>query len=190
VLFVGTKRSAQDIIAEQSVRGGMFFVNNRWLGGTLTNWKTVKESIKRLVELEKARDDGRFELLTKKEALELNRKIEKMDRSLGGIKTMNGLPSIMFVIDPKREHIAVREANKLKIPVVALCDTNCDPSGIDHVIPGNDDALKSIRLFTSALSDACIEGRQMGRGAHGGVVVSDEEAKNIEVVRRGTDSVE
>ncbi|MFT4975904.1 MAG: small subunit ribosomal protein S2 [Myxococcota bacterium] len=190
VLFVGTKRSAQDIIAEQSVRGGMFFVNNRWLGGTLTNWKTVKESIKRLVELEKARDDGRFELLTKKEALELNRKIEKMDRSLGGIKTMNGLPSIMFVIDPKREHIAVREANKLKIPVVALCDTNCDPSGIDHVIPGNDDALKSIRLFTSALSDACIEGRQMGRGAHGGVVVSDEEAKNIEVVRRGTDAVE
>lgn len=190
VLFVGTKRSAQELIAEQASRCGMFYVNNRWLGGTLTNWRTVKESIKRLVELEKARDDGRFDLLTKKEALELNRKIEKMDRSLGGIKTMNGLPSVMFVVDPKREHIAVREANKLGIPVVALCDTNCDPTGIKYVIPGNDDALKSIRLFTSALADAITEGKQMGRSSHGGVVVSDEEADNIEVVHRGVESVD
>ena len=190
VLFVGTKRSAQEIIAEQAGRCGMYYVNNRWLGGTLTNWRTVKESIKRLVELEKAREEGRFELLTKKEALELNRKIEKMDRSLGGIKTMNGLPSIMFVVDPKREHIAVREANKLGIPVVALCDTNCDPTGINYVIPGNDDALKSIRLFSGALADAITEGRQVGRGAHGGVVVSDEEADNIEVVQRGAGAVD
>jgi small subunit ribosomal protein S2 len=190
VLFVGTKRSAQEIIAEQAGRCGMFYVNNRWLGGTLTNWRTVKESIKRLVELEKARDDGRFELLTKKEALELNRKIEKMDRSLGGIKTMNGLPSIMFVVDPKREHIAVREANKLGIPVVALCDTNCDPTGINYVIPGNDDALKSIRLFSGALADAITEGRQVGRGGHGGVVVTDKDAENIEIVQRGAGALD
>ena len=190
ILFVGTKRAAQEIVAEQSVRSGMFYVNNRWLGGTLTNWKTVKESIKRLVELEKARDEGRFELLTKKEALELTRKIEKMDRSLGGIKNMNGLPTLLFVIDPKREHIAVSEANKLGIPVVALCDTNCDPTGIDFVIPGNDDALKSIRLFTTALADASVEGRNMGRAKHGGMVVRDEEAENVQVVHRGADAVE
>ena len=167
VLFVGTKRAAQDIIKEQANRSGMYFVNARWLGGTLTNYKTVKESIKRLIELERARDDGRFDLLTKKEALGLNRKIAKMDRSLGGIKTTTGLPDLMFVIDPRREHIAVREANKLKIPIVALCDTNCDPSGISYVIPGNDDALKSIRLFTEAVADAIIEGRHLGRGSHG-----------------------
>lgn len=190
VLFVGTKRSAQDIIAEQASGCGMYYVNNRWLGGTLTNWRTVKESIKRLVELEKARDDGRFDVLTKKEALELSRKIEKMDRSLGGIKTMNGLPAVMFVVDPKREHIAVREANKLGIPVVALCDTNCDPTGIDYIIPGNDDALKSIRLFSGAISDAITEGKQTGRATHSGVVVSDEEVDNIEVVQRGAGAVE
>lgn len=188
VLFVGTKRAAQEIVAEQSERSGQFFVNSRWLGGTLTNWRTVKESIKRLVDLEKAREDGRFELLTKKEALELNRKIEKMDRSLGGIKNMNGLPDVLFVIDPKREHIAVREANKLGIPIVALCDTNCDPTGINYVIPGNDDALKSIRLFTTAIADACVEGRNLGRDAHGkGAVLSDDEVENIEVVRRGAE---
>ncbi len=189
VLFVGTKRAAQEIVKEESVRAGMFFVNNRWLGGTLTNYKTVKESIKRLVDLEMARDQGKFESLTKKEALDLTRKIEKMDRSLGGIKNMTGLPALMFVIDPRREHIAVREANKLKIPMVALCDTNCDPSGIDYVIPGNDDALKSIRLFTTAIADAIIEGRQLGRDAHtgGGVVVPTSDA-NVEVVRRGTEN--
>lgn len=190
ILFVGTKRAAQEIVKEQATRSGMYFVNNRWLGGTLTNYKTVKESIKRLIELERARDDGRFDLLTKKEALELNRKIEKMDRSLGGIKTTSGLPTMMFVIDPKREHIAVREANKLKIPVVALCDTNCDPTGIAHVIPGNDDALKSIRLFTEAIADAAIEGRNLSRSSHGRAVISEEEASNVEVVRRGADAAE
>ncbi|MEL6346767.1 MAG: 30S ribosomal protein S2 [Myxococcota bacterium] len=189
VLFVGTKRAAQEIVAEQADRANMYWVNNRWLGGTLTNWRTVKESIKRLVDLEKARDEGRFELLTKKEALDLTRKIEKMDRSLGGIKNMNGLPDVVFVIDPKREHIAVREANKLGIPVVALCDTNCDPTGINYVIPGNDDALKSIRLFSGAVADACIEGRNLGRDvqANQGIALSDDEVENIEVVRRGAE---
>ena len=186
VLFVGTKRAAREIVADQAVRSGMFYVNNRWLGGTLTNFKTVQKSIDSLIKLEKARDDGRFESLTKKEALDLTRKITKMERSLGGIKNMKGLPGAMFVIDPKREHIAVREANKLGIPVVALCDTNCDPDNVDHVIPGNDDALKSIHLFTQAVADATMEGQAAGRGqfvdeaAAGGA-----DLDNVEIYRRG-----
>lgn len=158
VLFVGTKRASQEIVAEEAGRAGMYYVNNRWLGGTLTNFQTVKKSIEHFVGLEKARDDGRFDLLTKKEARDLHRRIGKMERSLGGIKTMKGLPDLMFVIDPKREHIAVREGKKLGIPIVALCDTNCDPKGIDYVIPGNDDAIRSIKLFTANIADACIEG--------------------------------
>ncbi len=178
VLFVGTKRAAREIIAEEATRANMFFINNRWLGGTLTNFKTIKQSIDRLNKLERAQNEGRFSVLSKKEALQLTREITKMNRSLGGIKAMKGKPGVMFVIDPKKEHIAVREAVKLKIPVVALCDTNCDPEGIRHVIPGNDDAIKSIRLFTAAIADACIEGAQQGRseaashqGAPGGVDV-------------------
>lgn len=163
VLFVGTKRAARDIVAEEAARSGMYFINNRWLGGTLTNFKTIKQSIDRLNMLEKAESEGRFAVLTKKEALQLTREITKMNRSLGGIKALKGLPGALFIIDPRKEHIAVREANKLNIPVVALCDTNCDPTGIDHVIPGNDDAIKSIRLFTSVIADACIEGAQMSR---------------------------
>jgi small subunit ribosomal protein S2 len=187
VLFVGTKRAAREIVAEQAGRSSMFFVNNRWLGGTLTNFKTVQKSIDSLVKLETARDDGRFDALTKKEALDLTRKITKMDRSLGGIKEMKGLPGAIFVIDPKREHIAVREANKLGIPVVALCDTNCDPDNVDHVIPGNDDALKSIHLFTQAIADATMEGQAAGRGqfvedaATGGANLDD-----VEIYRRGS----
>lgn len=188
VLFVGTKRAAAEIVGEEAQRANMFYVNNRWLGGCLTNWQTVKKSIDRLVQLEKARDEGRFDVLTKKEALELSREIERMDRNLGGIKAMKGLPSVMFVVDPKKEHIAIREANKLGIQVVALCDTNCDPSGIDYVIPGNDDAIKSIRLFTAAIADAIIEGRQMstGRAAaqQGSFVGSEDEAEAVEVVKR------
>ena len=185
VLFVGTKRAAQEVVQEQAVRCGQFYVNNRWLGGTLTNFTTVKKSIERLVALEKARDEGRFELITKKEALDLTRKIEKMDRSLGGIKTMKALPSVIFVIDPKREHIAIREATKLGIPVVGLCDTNCDPNGIKHVIPGNDDAIKSIRLFTTAIADSVAEGGDLGRGNGGGyeqVIRATEQ--DVEIVRR------
>ena len=187
VLFVGTKRAAREIISQQADRSGMFYVNNRWLGGTLTNFKTVQKSIDSLIKLEKARDDGKFEALTKKEALDLTRKITKMERSLGGIKSMKGLPGAMFVIDPKREYIAIREANKLGIPVVALCDTNCDPENVDHVIPGNDDALKSIQLFTQAIADASLEGQNAGRDAF----VEEAQAgsadiENVEIYRRGT----
>jgi small subunit ribosomal protein S2 len=184
ILFVGTKRAARDIVAEESARSGMFYVNNRWLGGTLTNWATVKKSIERLLQLEKARDEGRFELLTKKEALELNRDIERMEKSLGGIKHMKGLPGAIFVIDPKKEHIAVKEATILGVPVVALCDTNCDPSGIQHVIPGNDDALKSIRLFTAAIADAVVEGRQTSTGRVQQGAYVDQRDEDVEIVRR------
>ena len=164
VLFVGTKRSAADIIKEQSIRCEQFYVNNRWLGGTMTNFKTIKDSIDRFIRMEHERDEGRLETRTKKERLDHARKIAKLERSLGGIKTMKKKPGLIFVIDPKREHNAIKEARKLNIPVVALCDTNCDPSGIDYVIPGNDDAIKSISLFTGAIADAIIEGKAMGRG--------------------------
>ncbi|MCB9688492.1 MAG: 30S ribosomal protein S2 [Alphaproteobacteria bacterium] len=188
VLFVGTKRAARDIVAEEAGRCQMFYVNNRWLGGTLTNWQTVKKSIDRLVQLEKARDEGRFDVLTKKEALGAHREIEKMNVNLGGIKGMRGLPSAMFIIDPKKEHIAVKEANSLGIPVVALCDTNCDPSGIQYVVPGNDDAIKSIRLFTTAIADSVGEGRSAstGRSSQQAAYVGaeDDEAADVEVVKR------
>ena len=200
VLFVGTKRAARDIVREEAERCGMFFVNHRWLGGCLTNWQTVKKSIDRLRKLEQARDDGRFELLTKKEALEANREIEKMDRTLGGIKNMKGIPAVIFLVDPKKEHIAIREANTLGIPVVALCDTNCDPTGVKHVIPGNDDAIKSVRLFTAAIADAVVEGRNMSTSRNAGSYVGGDEAEaaaqpasdapEVEVVRRGAAPVE
>lgn len=190
ILFVGTKRAARDIVAEEAQRSGMHFINNRWLGGTMTNWQTVKKSIERLVQLEKARDEGRFDVLTKKEALELHREIAKMDKNLGGIKTAKGLPSALFVIDPKKEHIAVKEANTLGIPVVALCDTNCDPTGISYVIPGNDDAIKSIRLFTAAIADAAIEGKASSTGRSGGrAYVSDgqgDAGQQVEVIKRAS----
>lgn len=185
ILFVGTKRAAQEIVQEQAARCGGYHVTYRWLGGLLTNFQTAKKSIDRLVSLERQRDEGRFDAYTKKEALELTREINKMDKSLGGIKTMKSLPAIIFVIDPKREHIAIREARRLNIPVVALCDTNCDPEGIAHVIPGNDDAIKSIRLFTTAIADAAIEGAQLSRTRGGGeAVVADVDMGNVEVYRR------
>ena len=185
ILFVGTKRAARDIVAQQAGRSNMYYVNNRWLGGLLTNFQTVRKSIDRLLSLEKARDEGKFEFLTKKEALDLTRKIAKMDKSLGGIKHMPGTPGCLFVIDPRREYIAVSEAVKLGIPVVALCDTNCDPAGITHVIPGNDDAIKSIELFTGAVAEAVIEGVAAGREAfndHDVAPVADVE--NVEIYRR------
>ncbi len=185
ILFVGTKRAARDIVKEEAQRAQMYFIANRWLGGTMTNWQTVKKSIDRLLQLERARDEGRFDVLTKKEALELTREITKMDRNLGGIKNLKGLPSALFVVDPKKEHIAVKEAKTLGIPVVALCDTNCDPSGISYVVPGNDDAIKSIRLFTAAIADAVIEGRQIsqGRATQQASFVGDE-AGQVEVIKR------
>lgn len=185
VLFVGTKRAAREIVSEEAKRAGMFFVNERWLGGTLTNFETVKKSIDRLNFLSKGRIEGRFEGLTKKESLDQSRQVEKMEKSLGGIKDMRSLPGALFVIDPKKEHIAVDEANKLGIPVVALCDTNCDPDGIDHVIPGNDDAIKSIKLFTQAIADACAAGANVSRHDAASAVVRDDDP-GVEVVRRNT----
>lgn len=158
VLFIGTKKQAQEVISEEANRAGMFFVNNRWLGGTLTNFKTVKGSIERLRTIERMEADGTFEKLLKKEVLTLSREREKLMRSLGGIKDMTRLPGAVFIVDPKKEHIAVAEANRLQIPVVAIVDTNCDPDMIDYVIPGNDDAIRSVKLFTASIADACIEG--------------------------------
>ena len=160
LLFVGTKRQAQDAIAEEAKRAGMFYVNNRWLGGLLTNWVTVQKSVKRLKELDEMATDGRYELLPKKEVIKLERERKHLQANLAGIRDMNRLPDAIFVIDSNKEQIAVREARKLGIPVVAVVDTNCDPSEVDHVIPGNDDALRAIRLFTSKIADSVVEGVQ------------------------------
>lgn len=168
VLFVGTKRSAGKIVEEQARRCGMPFVNHRWLGGMLTNWKTIRQSIKRLKELETQSQDGTFQKLTKKEALMRSREMEKLERSLGGIKDMGGLPDAMFVIDVDHEHIAVAEARKLGIPVIAVVDTNSDPSGVDYVIPGNDDAIRAVELYVTALANAILEGREYAATQSGG----------------------
>ena len=159
VLFVGTKKQAQDAVREEASRSAMFFVTNRWLGGTLTNFKTVKQGIERLKTIDKMKADGTYERLPKKEVASLEREREKLERNLGGIKEMTRLPAAVFVVDTKKEHIAVHEANRLGIPVVAVVDTNCDPEGIEYVIPGNDDAIRSIRLFTGKVAEACIEGK-------------------------------
>jgi len=161
-LFVGTKRQAQDAIKEEAERCGQFYINNRWLGGLLTNYETVKKSIQKLKDIETMREDGRFEMLTKKERLKLDREHESLMKNLAGIKDMNGMPDMMFIIDVRKEDIAVKEANRLGIPIVAVVDTNCSPEGIDLVIPGNDDALRAIRLFASRIADANMEGRQVG----------------------------
>ena len=158
VLFVGTKKQAQDVIQEEARRAGQFFVTSRWLGGTLTNFRTIKQGIDRLKALEKMEEDGTFERLPKKEVAQLQHEREKLEKNLGGVKEMTKLPRAIFVIDPKKEHIAVHEANRLGIPVIGVVDTNCDPDGIDFVIPGNDDAIRSIRLFTGKIADACLEG--------------------------------
>ncbi len=158
VLFVGTKRQAQDAIAEEAQRCSMFYVNQRWLGGLLTNWVTVQKSVKRLKELDDMATDGRYELLPKKEVIKLERERKHLQANLAGIKNMSRLPDAIFVIDSNKEQIAVREARKLGIPVVAVVDTNCDPSEVDYVIPGNDDALRAIRLFTSKISESIAEG--------------------------------
>ncbi|MEO0345027.1 MAG: 30S ribosomal protein S2 [Pseudomonadota bacterium] len=159
ILFVGTKRSARDTIGEEARRCGMPFVNYRWLGGMLTNFKTIRQSIKRLKELESLGEGGMVESLTKKELLNLEREREKLERSLGGIKDMGGLPDAMFVVDVGHENIAIDEARKLGIPIVAVVDTNCAPDGIDYVIPGNDDAMRAIKLYSTAIADAVLDGR-------------------------------
>jgi small subunit ribosomal protein S2 len=159
VLFVGTKRAARDSIRKHAVRCEMPFVSQRWLGGMLTNYKTIRQSVKRLMTLEEMADEGGFEGLTKKEVLGLNREQEKLERSLGGIKEMKSLPDVMFVVDVEHEDIAIREARKLGIPVVAVVDTNCSPDGVDYIVPGNDDAMRAIELYTALVADAVIEGK-------------------------------
>ncbi|HTG00892.1 MAG TPA: 30S ribosomal protein S2 [Nitrospirota bacterium] len=160
LLFVGTKKQAQDAITEEAKRCGMYYVSNRWLGGMLTNFATIKKSIERLKKIEKMKEDGTFEKLTKKEVAGLEKERMKLEKILSGIKSMTQPPSMIFVIDPRKEVIAVQEANKLNIPVVSVVDTNCDPDNIDYVIPGNDDAIRAIRLMASKIADAIIEGKQ------------------------------
>lgn len=174
VLFVGTKRAAGKIMKEQAERANQPFVAHRWLGGMLTNYKTIRQSIKRLRDLEAQKGDGTFEQLTKKEALMRTREMDKLERSIGGIKEMGGLPDALFVIDVDHERIAVQEANKLGIPVVGIVDTNSNPDGIDYVIPGNDDAIRAIQIYASAVADAMLEGKQGGASADEFVEVADE----------------
>jgi small subunit ribosomal protein S2 len=171
VLFVGTKRQAQDAIREEAERCGQYYVNQRWLGGLLTNFQTVQKSIKRLKDLESMQTDGRYEKLTKKERIKLDRERESLNKNLSGIKMMSRLPDAVFIIDVKKEEIAVAEANRLGIPIVAVVDTNCSPEGIDYVIPGNDDALRAVRLFASRIADAIVEGNQIA--TEGGVISTE-----------------
>ena len=182
VLFVGTKRAAAKIVKEQAERAGQPFVNHRWLGGMLTNWKTIRQSIKRLRELEAKMGDGTLEKISKKEALDLSRQLEKLDRSIGGIKDMGGLPDAIFVVDVNHENIAIQEANKLGIPVIGIVDTNSDPDGVDIVIPGNDDAIRAIELYSSAIADACIEGAAESLGKSDYVEVADDVAEDTPAV--------
>lgn len=161
ILFVGTKRQAQDAVREEAERAGQYYINQRWLGGLLTNFQTVQKSIKRLKEIETMQTDGRYEKLTKKERITLDREHESLNKNLSGIRNMTRLPDALFIIDVRKEEIAVAEANRLGIPVIAVVDTNCSPEGIDHVIPGNDDALRAVRLFAARIADAVIEGQQI-----------------------------
>lgn len=175
VLFVGTKRQAQDAVREEAIRCGQYYVNQRWLGGLLTNFQTVQKSIKRLKDLEAMQTDGRYEKLTKKERIKLDREREGLDKNLSGIKLMNRLPDVVFIIDVRKEEIAVAEANRLGIPIVAVVDTNCSPEGIDYVIPGNDDALRAVRLFASRIADSILEGQQIA--TEGGVAAAGEQTE-------------
>jgi small subunit ribosomal protein S2 len=163
VLFVGTKRQAQDIVIEEARRSGMYFVTNRWLGGTLTNFRTIKQGLDRLRTLERMKEDGTYEQLLKKEVSKLEKERERLEKYLGGLKGMGSLPAAVFIIDPHQESIAISECRKLGVPVVAITDTNCDPDLVDFVIPGNDDAIRSIKLITARMADACVEGTQRRR---------------------------
>ena len=167
VLFVGTKKQASDSVKEEAERAGAHFVNARWLGGMMTNFKTIQKRIERLEQLHKMETDGTFDLLPKKEVSQLNLEIEKLEKFMGGIKTMKKLPGALFIVDPRKERIAVAEAKKLGIPIVAIVDTNCDPDEIDYVIPGNDDAIRAVKLIAGAMADAIIEGKQGETGVTG-----------------------
>ncbi len=186
LLFVGTKKQARDSIREEAARANMYYIDNRWLGGTLTNYKTIKHNIQKLKDIEKAFEDGSAEELTKKERLKLERQLSKLKKNLGGIKELGGLPTMVFIVDPKKERIAVAEARKLNIPIVAIVDSNCDPDEIDYVIPGNDDAIRAIRLITSKMADACVEGARMREEA----LKALEEAANEEAAAAVAPAVE
>ena len=173
ILFVGTKKQAQDSVKEEAIRCDMPYVNARWLGGMLTNFNTIKRRIKRLEQLKKMEADGTFDMLPKKEVIKLKLEIEKLEKFMGGIVNMKKQPAAMFIVDPRKERIAVQEAHKLGIPIVAVVDTNCDPDEIDYVIPGNDDAIRAVRLIAGAMADAVIEGRQ---GEQGAPAAAEEEA--------------
>ncbi len=183
VLFVGTKRQAQDIVVEQAKRANMYYVMNRWLGGTLTNFRTIKGGLDRLRTLERMKEDGTYEQLLKKEVSKLEKERERLEKYLGGLKAMGGLPAAVFVIDPHQELIAISEARKLSIPIVAITDTNCDPDQVDFVIPGNDDAIRSIRLLTTRIADACIEGSQRRKDSGEGRAPRGEDV-SVQVSRR------
>lgn len=180
VLFVGTKKQAQDSIKEEALRSGQFFVNARWLGGMLTNFKTIRKRIDRLNQLENMQNNGLFEVLPKKEVIKLKAEMEKLEKYLGGIKNMKRVPGAMFVVDPRKERIAILEARKLGIPVVAIVDTNCDPDEVDYVIPGNDDAIRAVKLIAAKMSDAIMEGRQGEQTAANAANNEDEDNKVYE----------
>jgi small subunit ribosomal protein S2 len=188
VLFVGTKRQAQEAVASEAERAGMPYINHRWLGGTLTNWRTIRDRIDTLKKLEKRRDQGDFELLSKKEALILNRKIEKLQLRLGGIRNMRKLPEMLVIVDTKRESTAVKEANTLNIPVLALADTNSNPDDIDYIIPANDDAVRAIKLLVGALADAVAEGRAMRKSDD--LSEEDINADDLDLAKYAQDSDE
>lgn len=180
VLFVGTKKQAQDSIREEAERCGMYFINNRWLGGSLTNFTTIRKRIARLTELNNMQDNGTFDVLPKKEVAKLRLEMEKLEKNLGGIKNMPRLPSCLFVVDPRKEHIAVLEGRRLGIPIVGIVDTNCDPEEVDYVIPGNDDAIRAVKLIAGKMADAVIEGRQGEQLEAANEQIASDEAAKVE----------
>jgi small subunit ribosomal protein S2 len=192
VLFVGTKRQAQSIIKEEATRCGMYYINHRWLGGTLTNFQTIKKGVDRLKSIEAMQEDGSITKFPKKEVLLMEKERIKLERNIGGIKNMRSLPTVVFVIDPNKEQIAVKEANKLNIPVIALADTNCNPDGITHIIPGNDDAIRAIKLITSAIAESVLDGRSQLKEKDAVVeeMVEQAMAENPEDISEGTEAGE
>ena len=182
ILFVGTKKQAQECVKEAAEKCGMFYINERWLGGTLTNFPTIRTRVERLTELERMEEDGTFDILPKKEVVLLRKEMEKLNKNLGGIKEMTEIPDVMFIVDPKKEHIAILEAKKLNIPVVGLIDTNCNPNDVDYVIPGNDDAIRAVKLMTDVMANAVIEGRQGESFDTTEMAQEDNEEKSMEEI--------
>lgn len=182
ILFVGTKKQAQECVKEAAEKCGMFYINERWLGGTLTNFHTIRTRVERLTELERMEEDGTFDILPKKEVALLRKEMDKLNKNLGGIKEMTEIPDVMFIVDPKKEHIAILEAKKLNIPVVGLIDTNCNPNDVDYVIPGNDDAIRAVKLMTDVMANAVIEGRQGESFDTTEMAQEDNEEKSMEEI--------